>query len=446
VSMAAGKPSDHVPARFALDGGATLLLEEDHTLPLVSMTLALRSGSAHDPAGKEGAARLAMRMLRRGGGGLSAKEIEDAIDRLGAEVGTDVSPSGSTVGAQVIRANLTPFTELFAKLLGTPAFPTDELERLKRETVAELIEARDSDRALAHRAFRRALFAGHLYARSTTGTMSSVPGLGQADAFAAHSLHLRRGNVVVGMSGDIDEATARQVADRLVSALHAGDGPGDPLTEPEPKKGRRLVFVDKPERTQTQILIGTLGTSPFDADHVPLGVANAVFGGTFTSRLMREVRSKRGWSYGASARLGVDRHRQSFSMWTFPAAGDAAACIKLEMDLLGAFVEKGITPKELSFVRRYLTRSRAFDVDTASKRLHQAIDVEAMGLPADYHSGYVAKVNAAKLEEANAAVKARIAPEDALVVVVGTAESLLEPVKGAIEGLGEHTVVPFDAD
>jgi zinc protease len=443
---AAARATEHVPAKYALDGGATLLLEEDHTLPLVSITVALKSGSAHDPEGKEGAARLAMRMLRRGSKDLTAKQIEDAIDRLGAEVGTDVAPSGATVGAQVIRANLVPFTELFTKLVAFPSFPEDELARLKRETVAELIEARDSDRALATRAFRRAMFEGHLYARSTSGTVKTVPDLVKDDALAAHALHVRRGNVVIGMSGDVDEAVARQTADRIVAALQAGDGPGDPLTEPEPKKGRRLVFVDKPERTQTQILIGTLGTSPFDADNVPLGVANAIFGGTFTSRLMREVRSKRGWSYGASTRLGIDRHRQSFSMWTFPAAGDAAPCIELELSLLEAFVEKGITAKELSFVKRYLTRSRAFDVDTASKRLNQAIDVEAMGLPADYHSGFVAKVNAAKLEEANAAVKARIAPEDALVVVVGTAESLLEPVKAVIPGLGEHKVVPFDGD
>ena len=84
------------------------------------------------------------------------------------------------------------------------------------------------------------------------------------------------------------------------------------------RAGRRLLVVDKPERTQTQILVGTLGTSPHDDDHVPLVVGNAVFGGTFTSRLMKEIRSKRGWSYGASARAGIERQRQSWVLWTFP--------------------------------------------------------------------------------------------------------------------------------
>jgi zinc protease len=438
--------SEHIPARYDLEGGATLLLEEDHSLPLVSLTLALKSGSAHDPVGKEGASRVALRMLRRGAEGMTSKEIEDAIDRLGAEVGTDVSPSGATVGAQVIRRNLDPFLDLLVKMLGSPSFPADEFERLKRETVAEILESRDSDRALAHRAFRRSLFAGHLYGRSTTGTTATVESLVEGDARGAYAMHMRRGNLVIGLSGDVDENTAKRVAERLLGAIPEGVGLADPIVEPEPKKGRRLVFVDKPERTQTQILIGTLGTSAFDPDHVPLGVANAVFGGTFTSRLMREIRSKRGWSYGASSRLATDRHRQSFSMWTFPAMTDAAPCLRLEIELLEAFVDQGITARELAFVRSYLTRSRAFDVDTASKRLHQAVDVAALDLPADYHSSYVAKVKATTLEAANLAVKARIHPEDLVVVVVGTAESTLEGVREAIPSIAEHTVIPFDAE
>jgi zinc protease len=203
--------------------------------------------------------------------------------------------------------------------------------------------------------------------------------------------------------------------------------------------------VDKPERTQTQIIIGGLGTAPHDDDHVALGVANAVLGGSFTSRLMREVRSKRGWSYGASARLSVDRQRQAFSMVTFPAATDAAPCIELELTLLEEFVTKGVLPRELSFIKRFLTRSHAFDIDTASKRLHQAIDVEVLGLPADYYSGYVAQVEAVTLEQANLAVKKRLSTEDLQVIVVGTASQILDGVRAAIPRLAEHAVEPFDA-
>jgi len=116
------------------------------------------------------------------------------------------------------------------------------------------------------------------------------------------------------------------------------------------------------------------------------------------------------------------------------------------LELLEAFVDKGITPKELTFVRSYLTRSHAFEIDTASKRLHQALDVAALDLPADYHSSYLAKVKATTLEAANGAVKERIHPDDLLIVVVGTAGSTLEGVKGAIDRLEGHTVVPFDVE
>ena len=193
-------------------------------------------------------------------------------------------------------------------------------------------------------------------------------------------------------------------------------------------------------------MIGGLGTAPNDDDHVALSVANAVFGGSFTSRLMREVRSKRGWSYGASTRLPVDRQRQAFSMWTFPAATDAPACIALELDLLEAFVAKGVLPSELSFIKKFLGRSYAFDIDTASKRLHQELDVEVLGLRKDFYSAYPRELEAVTLEEANASVKARLSLDDLLVVVVGTASDLEEKVRASIPRLGETEVLPFDRE
>jgi zinc protease len=218
------------------------------------------------------------------------------------------------------------------------------------------------------------------------------------------------------------------------------------MPDPSPLSGRRLIVVDKPERTQTQILVATLGTDPRDPDHTALLVGNAVFGGTFTSRLMREVRSKRGWSYGASSRAGIDRRRQGWVMWTFPEAVNAAACLKLTVELMEKWVEGGVTPREVAFIRRYLVRSQAFDVDTAPKRLHQALDVELLGLDADYHSGWGARVQATTAESASAAVRARIHPQDFVAVVVGTASQVLEGLRESVPGLSDVTVVPFDAE
>ncbi|WP_394828726.1 M16 family metallopeptidase [Pendulispora albinea] len=432
--------------KIELDGGAVLFVESSHTIPLVDVVVSLRSGAAHDAQDKQGLFRTTFGMLRRGARDYTARQIEDAIDRLGSEVSIDVNASVATVFGQVIERNLEPFIELFATLLESPTFPEDEFGRLKREIVADLIGARDNDRALAQRAFRRGLFRDHPYSRSSAGTIPGVESLTTDDVRANYRKHFVKGNVVIGFSGDITREAAERYARRLIQALPDGPRLEDPVPPPSPVEGRRLVFVDKPERTQTQIIIGRLGTSPHDPDHVALTVANSVFGGTFTSRLMREVRSKRGWSYGASSRLGVDRQRHSFSMVTFPAATDAPACIALELELLTDLLDNGITARELAFIKRYLARSYAFEIDTANKRLHQALDVELLGLPKDYYSSHVTRVEAITLEEANGALKNRLNASDLLISIVGTASEIFDKVRDAIPNLAAHDVVPFDRD
>ncbi len=432
--------------RIDSGGASVVYLEESHKIPLVSIVIALRTGNAHDPVGKDGLSRITARMLRRGAEGLDARTIEDAIDRLGGEMAVDTGASSVAIHAQVIRRSADAFMELLGRLLGTPTFPEDELERLKRETLAEIDETKDHDRSLAQQAFRRAMFGGHAYGRDGAGTVTTVRSITVGDAKAHFAKHFTKGNVVVGFAGDVTPEDAARFARMLTARLPEGAAVADDVGPPVTKGGRRLILVDKPERTQTQILIGMLGTWPHDPDHVALSVATSIFGGTFTSRLMREVRSKRGWSYGASARASIDRQRQSFSMWTFPAAEDAAPCIALELELLEAWVKDGITQEELDFIKGYLTRSHAFEIDTAPKRLHQSVDVELLRLPADYYTGYLDHVKAVSVDSANKAVRDRLRTIDLLVVVVGTADDILEPVTAAIPGLTSHAIVPFDAE
>ena len=385
-------------------------------------------------------------MLRRGCEGLTADQIEFRIDLLGAEMAVDTSPSTVAIHAQVISRNIDGFLALLAQLLSTPTFPQDELERLKRETIAEIIESRDNDRVVGQKAMQRTLFAGHPYGRNSGGTVESVAAITRDDVVACCQRFLVRSNIVVGIAGDMGPDEAPVAAQKLVSGLAKGAPTEDRVVEPAMRAGRHLLLVDKPERTQTQILVATLGTSPRDDDHVPLVVGNAVFGGTFTSRLMKEVRSKRGWSYGASARAGVDRRRQAWLMWTFPAAEDAAPCLKLQLALMDTWVKDGVTPREVSFIERYLVRSYAFEIDTATKRLHQALDVELLALPSVYYSGWRDDVRSVTAVAASASVQLRIRTDDLLTVVVGTASQLLAPLRDAIPGLTEASVVPFDAE
>jgi zinc protease len=446
VSAARKAHAGPTTSRVTLPGGAVLLHEPAHAVPLVSLVVAFRSGSAVDPPGKDGLTRITARMLRRGCEGMTSEQIDFRIDVLGAEMAVDTSASTVAIHAQVISRNVDAFVELLAKLLATPTFPLDELERLKRETVAEIVEARDSDRVVAQKALQRTLFAGHPYGRNAGGTTATVESIGRDDVVACFQRTVVQGNVVVGLAGDVTAEHAQNLASAIVGAMKPGSATSDAVPEPEGPKGRRLLVVDKPDRTQTQILVATLGTSTHDPDHVPLLVANAVFGGTFTSRLMREVRSKRGWSYGASARTVVDRRRQAWIMWTFPAAEDAAPCLKLTVELMETWVKDGVTPKEIAFIQRFLVRSHAFEIDTAPKRMHQALDVELLDMPADYYSSWTRRVTEVTAEQANQAIRDRIHPENLLAVVVGTASQIRTALEGAVPNLAGVDVVPFDTE
>lgn len=420
-----------------------VFVETSHALGLVSVLIAFRSGSSHDPEGKDGLARVTARMLRRGAEGYPAQVIEDTIDSLGGEFAADASVSATSIHFEVIRRSLEPFSDLIARMLAKPMFDTGELARLLREAEAELVESRDSDRALAGRAFRKTLFAGHPYGRRTAGTIPSLRTIQAADARAFYEKHYTRKNAVVAVSGDIEPEEAKALADKLLSGLPEGEAVADLVPPPKPIQGRTLVFVDKPERTQTQMVMGGLGTHAHDIDHIPLLVANTVFGGTFTSRLMQEIRVKRGWSYGAYSRVGFDRQRDAFTMWAAPAATDSAACLSLSLSLLSAFRNEGITEAELEFVKRYIVRSHAFEVDTARKRVHQPLSEVLFDMPEGYHRRYLDSVQAVTLEAANAAVRNRLSETDLVVGVVGTHAAIGEEIQKAADW-AKVIVLPFD--
>jgi zinc protease len=425
---------------------ADVLVETSRALPLVSFSIALKTGSILDPEGMSGATRMLTRWMRRTAGGREAQAIDTEIDALGGAFGADVSPSTLVFQGTVITRSLDSLLRITADILARPGFAEAELERLRRETLAELTETLDDDRGLGRRWFRHRVFGAHPYARSVTGTASSVARIQSEDLKALYRRIVRPENLIFAFSGDIDRARAETLAEQLRGQLAAGPAPDDSIGDPAVIPGRRLTLVDKPDRTQTQILIGGLGTHPTDPDHLALHVANTVFGGTFTARLTQEVRAKRGWSYGAYSSLPIDRRRQAFSMWTFPKAEDAGPCIQLQLEMLHALRTKGITKKELAWAKKYLVRSHAFALDTASKRVGLLLDSALYGLPAGYYEDYLERIKGITLEAANGSVVQRLSEDDLLVTVVGTAAQISDVVKSAVPRLASSEVVPYDTE
>lgn len=418
------------------------MVESEHALPLVHVGVIVRTGSVHDPRGFEGLTRTTARMLRMGTRSLTAKQVEETIDALGAQLSVGCAPSYVQFGGVVVAHNLEPFFELLSELITAPVFRAADLARAKRETVAELVGVCDDDRALAARHFRGFALGKHPYARSVVGTTRSVRAITRDAVISHYEKHYLRSNVIVSMAGAVEPERARSLVAKHLT-LPSGRAPKLEVPATTIARGRRLLIVDKPQRTQTQIIVGTLGTHALDPDHTALQVANVVFGGLFTARLTHEIRSVRGLSYGASSSLGHDRQRELWSMWTFPAAKDAQLCLELQLQLYEQWIAEGVKPSELRRAKSFLVKSHAFEIDTAQKRLDQRIEAELFGLPADYFDAFVGRVKRVSIDDANAALTRRLSRRDLAITVVATASELKGQL-ARLPGVRETHVVPFD--
>ncbi len=431
------------PTAFRTEAGTLVLLEESRLLPLVNLQVTLRTGSVSDPCGMEGLSRLTARLVRMGTRRQSADELDRRIEELGAHLVVRCAPSYVHFASVVLERNLEPFVELLGCMLGRPALRASDLRYLKRETVAEITEACDNDSALAARHFRRFALAGHPYGRPVIGAKSSINYIQLENVREHHRRHFRADNFIVSAAGAVGGIRLREIVHRYLGDLPRGAPPPPRVPPPRFARGRRMLLVDKPERTQAQILIGTLGARASDPDLVPLLVGNTVFGGTFTARLMKEVRSRRGWSYGTGSRFSRDRQRDLWSMWSFPAARDAAACIELQLSMLERLVDCGITRGELAFAKRYLTKSYAFEIDTPAKRVGQRLEIELFGLRRDFYSEFVERIRAVTRDQVNAALRARLSKRDLAIVLVATADELLDRL-ATIPGIGTVETVPYN--
>ena len=298
-----------------------ILVEENHDLPLVRVQVAVRIGAGDDDAGNDGLTNFASELMARGAGGRDARRDRRGLRRARHQprrrrATTTASPSNLAV----LKEKLEPALVLLADVLLRPDFPRDEADKLKRELLAQLDELRDDDGSLVRRFFTRALYGAHPYGRTVIGTEASIKRLSLDGARAWHRKTICGAQLIFGIAGDVDGNDAAAAIARVFAALPAGGG-GEPTSRPDVARrtGLRLTLVDKPERTQSQILIGQPAPRWQHPDFLALQVATTAFGGTFTARLMDEVRSKRGLSYGASARVGQGRGAKALVAHVFPS-------------------------------------------------------------------------------------------------------------------------------
>ncbi|HEX2574436.1 MAG TPA: pitrilysin family protein [Polyangia bacterium] len=430
--------------------GPLVLVQENHDLPLVRLCLVLRGGMAEDPPGLEGLAQFASELARRGAAGMGREELDARFDALGADLGVSVTHDAVTYDLQVLSRHLEEALGLLAEVILRPDFRPEEAEHLMRETEAGLDELMEDDPSLARRFFFRELFGAHPYGKPALGTRSSIARFSAAASRDWMERMVSGGNLIVGVSGAVDARAVTELILRRFRALRPGALPHVALPMPAPARGLRALLVDKPERTQSQILIGQPVPAWSDPDFIPLSVATNAFGGTFTARLMTEVRAKRGLSYGASARLGQGRGPRSLLVYVFPSIERTGETLELVLELWRDWVENGLHDEELAFARENLASSFTCDLVTCDDRLDLFLSMALCGLPPDYMETTAARIRAVTPEQVRATMKRHLRARDLTVTVLSTAGALRDQLQGrkglrSLFGRGDLPTYAYDS-
>lgn len=430
-----------------LDGGAKLYVEASRELPIVNFRIVLRAGCSADPPGKEGVTSLATGMLFRGTKQKSREAFEEAADRLGASLRCYAGRLTSAWSGDVVERNLPAFVDLLMEALLDPAFDQKELDKLRDDVVAGMREEQNDDDTLVRKHFRAHLFAGHGFALDTRGTLKSLQGLSPEDVRQHYfGRLLNRGNLIVAAAGATGADPLEHLIRPYLPRIPAGARRPVPDGPPPTTGGRRMRIVDKPDRSQVQYVIGHRGVRASDPDWIPLMVADTAFGGCFTSKLMQEIRVRRGWSYGAYSSNARNRVEDMFMMTASPSAEDAPACIKENLRLYEEFCAGKLTPGEIEAAKSYLFNRYPFLLDTAEKRLDRVLEPELLGIDEGYWGTYAERIRSLTPKEVRAAIKRHRQPEHLSIVVLATAKGMEPRLRKAGLHLADVETVSFDAD
>jgi len=425
--------------------GVRLIHAENHDVKMVFVEVAIEAGSVLDPKGKEGLASLSARMFLRGTDQRTYQEIMDEVNDLGASLDSSGHKEFIALAGDFMPRYLDRYAAIMADVLTNPVFPDKEFEHERSLVLEDLLNVRNDDADLARYFFARFLYQGHPLGRPNVGYSTSVASLKASDCRGFYKKNVRKGNLVVVLAGAIDEKAAKDFVKKITAGIPAGPRVRTDLP-PAPKwKGIRVMVVDKPERTQTQVLLGHPSLNWRSPDLFPLLVGNTAFGGTFTSRLMQEIREKRGWSYGASSFITAGREFGTLAIRFFPANKDTVPAIRLTLDLLNDLVDKGLTDEETGYARNHIANQFPFRLETARKRAAEQLADEIYGRPDGYIRDYVATVRKQTTKGINAALARWFQPDDLAVVVVGTAKDLVGDLE-KIPGVTSVVVHPFDKD
>jgi zinc protease len=409
------------PKRFTLDNGLEVALVQWGNMPKVRVTLTLRTGNAFEKANEVWLADLTGRLIREGTSTRTATEISQQAARMGGSLNVGVGEDTTTIGGDVLTEFGPQLVDLVADVARNPKFPESELARLKADLSRQLAVALTQPQSLAEQKFRAVLYGDHPYGRVFPTaemikgyTLDQVRGLYQATYGAGRSR--------LYIVGRFDAAAAEAAVRRAFA-----DWPkGSPvtLTPPKPSSSRSIYVIDRPGAVQSTVVIGLPVVDPTNEDFIPMTVMDALLGGAFASRITKNIREDKGYTYSPSSELST-RYRDTY--WaenadvTTAVTGPSIKEIFAEIDKLQA---EPPSQEELTGIQNYLAGTYVLQNSSRGGITGQLQFMDLHGLPATYANEYVKRVYAVSPAQISAVAKRYLQDERATIVIVGDRKAI----------------------
>lgn len=415
--------------KVKLKNGLTLLLMEQHEIPIVSFSFIVRAGSTADPQGKEGLASLTAGLLRKGTKARNADQISADLDFIGMSFGANVNHDYTSGSAEFLKKDMDKGLDLLSDLLLNPTFPEAEVTKMVKQRVDQVKASKDSAAGVIGNYYNAYLFGSHPYARPSFGDEKSIAALNRTDVAAFYAANYVPANTIIAAVGDFAAADMEKtLTDRFGSwAGTSAKAPAPKLAAAPPATGKKLLLVDKPDLTQTYFMIGNVGVTRTNADRVGLDLVNTLFGGRFTSMLNSELRVNTGLTYGARSFFTERLVPGPFAISTYTRNATTEKAMDMALDILKKLHTEGVSEEQLRSAKAYVKGQFPPDIETSDQLAGLLTELEFYGLDQREINELYAKIDALTVDGAKQLIQKYYPLDNLVFAVIGKAGEI-EPV------------------
>jgi zinc protease len=403
--------------RTVLPNGLILLVCEERSLPFVTFQLLIDSGSRKDPSGEEGLSYLTARGLLLGTSKRTVTAIHEELDFIGASLSSSSGRDYATLSLQVLKKDLDKGWDLFTEVLTQPTFPEEEIQREVEKTLAAIQSAEDQPDEVAEKEFQKTLFLNSPYGHPLEGTKESLPRMTREAVLQFYRSYYHPNNAILTVVGDI---SADEVKTKLLPHIAKW-----PMAE-IPNIPFKTTFAKEPKTvkidrgiTQANIILGHAGVSRDNPDYYALTVMNYILGGGgFSSRLVGEIRNKRGLAYSVVSFFDPGKYPGSFQTVLQTKNASAREALALSFQEIEKIQKELVSPKELDGAKKYLIGSFPMRLNTQGKLTNFLTQVEYYGLGLDYPEKYPSLIKSITPEDLLRVAKKYLHPKNMILVIV----------------------------